>query len=392
MKTSKLVFPGIMMIAVTYGLARFSYGLLLPHIGYDLSMSSSISGIISSLFYVSYCVAIILSITFTLEKGPRFIILVAGGFAVAGLVMMGLAPNVWFLGFGVLLAGASTGFVSPPYGTVITLWIDPEKQGSANTWVNSGTSIGLVVSGIGAAMLASSWRMTYLIYACLGIIALLWNAKILPKTDNDSHVTFEKGKFSIQGVKGAVPLIISSIMLGISTAVFWTFAIDFIDSTNAYSNWRLPLFWVILGFFGLIGGFSGKFIKQFGLSSGYTWGCITLSLSSFLIAWRPEQWAVSYLSASLFGISYIFITGLLMVWGIKVFIRNASLGIGTPFLLLAVGQVLGSLFAGMIIDFSGYALTFIIYGFASIFAIVLGPRNRKTRSSSQMNREHLPSQ
>src|SRR5699024_10953792 len=106
----------------------------------------------------------------------------------------------------------------------------------------------------------------------------------------------------------------------------------------------------MLGVFGLLGGFSGLLIERFGLPFAYKWGCFIISVASFLLAWHPEQWAVSYLSAALFGISYIFITGLLMVWGIKVFITNASLGIGTPFLLLAVGQVIGSLFAGIIID------------------------------------------
>lgn len=391
MKMSKLVFPGITMIAVTYGLARFSYGLLLPNISHDLAMSPSISGIISSLFYLSYCFAIVLSTVLTVDKGPRVMILIAGSLAIMGLIIMGVSPDVWVLGFGVLLAGASTGFVSPPYGTAITLWIEREKQGSGNTWINSGTSIGLVLSGIGAIFLASSWRFTYLIYALVGIVALIWNSKILPRPDTHRHVTFKKGKFSIKGVKGAIPLVISSTTLGISTAVFWTFAIDFMKSTDAYIGWQLPLFWVILGVFGLLGGFSGSLIKRFGLSSAYKWGCLIISAASFLLAWHPEQWFVSYFSAALFGVSYIFITGLLMVWGIKVFITNASLGIGTPFLLLAVGQVIGSLFAGVIIDIIGYPSTFVIYGFMGILSMLLGPRVTQDKSADRVKHKYIPS-
>lgn len=392
MKMSKLVFPGIMMIAVTYGLARFSYGLLLPNISHDLAMSSSTSGIISSLFYLSYCLTIVLSIILTVDKGPRVMILIAGFLAIVGLVIMGMSPNVWILGIGVLLAGASTGFASPPYGTAITLWIESEKQGSANTWINSGTSIGLVLSGAGAIFLASSWRMTYLIYAFIGLAALIWNVKILPRKDTSTHVTFQKGRFSIKGVQGAVPLIISSTTLGISTAVFWTFAIDFMESTGTYRNWQFPLFWVVLGVFGLLGGFSGTLIKRFGLSHAYKWGCLVIGGASILLAWHPEQWSVSYLSAALFGISYIFITGLLLVWGIKVFITNASLGIGTPFLLLAVGQVIGSLFAGVFIDLVGYSPTFVVYGFMGIISMLLGPKNTKYKPTNKVEHAYLPSQ
>ncbi|MBU5466800.1 MFS transporter [Virgibacillus sp. MSJ-26] len=388
MRMSRLVFPGITMIAVTYGLARFSYGLLLPNISQDLAMSPSISGIISSLFYLSYCFAIVLSTVLTVDKGPRVIVLIAGALAIVGLIIMGVSPNVWVLGFGVLLAGASTGFASPPYGTAITLWIESDKQGSANTWINSGTSIGLVLSGIGAILLASSWRFTYLIYAFIGLIAFIWNAKVLPRAEANQHVIFKMGKLSFKGVRGATLLIISSTTLGISTAVFWTFAIDFIKSTGNYSSWQLPLFWVILGIFGLLGGFSGRLVKQFGLSFTYKWGCLIISAASFLLAWHPEQWSMSYLSAALFGISYIFITGLLMVWGIRVFMTNASLGIGTPFLLLAIGQVIGSLFAGVIIDFVGFAPTFVIYGFMGIISIMLGPREAKSKPVDKINYEH----
>jgi sugar phosphate permease len=55
MKFSKLVFPGIAMIATTYGLGRFSFGLFLPEVTNDLHLTASQSGVISSLFYLAYC-------------------------------------------------------------------------------------------------------------------------------------------------------------------------------------------------------------------------------------------------------------------------------------------------------------------------------------------------
>ncbi|AXF55689.1 MFS transporter [Salicibibacter kimchii] len=378
MKFSRLVLPGITMIAVSYGFARFSYGLLLPNISQDLEMSSPVSGIISSLFYIAYCFAIVYStVVLTTDKGPRVMILAAGVSAFIGLLIMGASPNVWVLALGVLFAGGSTGLVSPPYGAAISLWIKEKKQGNANTWINAGTSIGLALSGAGALFLASEWRFTYFIYALIALIALIWNAKVIPKIGARPRVTFERGEFSFRGVEGAVPLIICATTLGISTAAFWTFAIDFLESTNTYSDWQLSLFWIIIGVFGILGGFSGSLIQRFGLPWAYKWGGLIIGMASLLLAWLPEQWAVSYLSAALFGVSYIFITGVLMVWGIRVFITNASLGIGTSFLLLAVGQVIGSIFAGMFIDLGGFTFTFVIYGFIGIVAMIFGPKEIK---------------
>src|SRR5699024_12586384 len=100
MKMTRLVFPGITMIAVTYGLARISNGLLLPNISHDLSMSSSISGIISAIFYLSYCFAIVLSTLLSVVKGSRNIILFVVGVGIAGLIIMGVSPYVWIMDFG----------------------------------------------------------------------------------------------------------------------------------------------------------------------------------------------------------------------------------------------------------------------------------------------------
>ncbi|SFM43035.1 MFS transporter [Salibacterium qingdaonense] len=389
MHFSTLVPPGITMIAVAYGLARFSYGLLLPSINSDLGMSSSTSGFISSLFYLAYCLAIVAATVYTTEKGPRGMILAAGASAFVGLFVMASSPNVWLLGLGVLFAGASTGFVSPPYGAAISLWLKVNEQGRANTWINSGTSIGLALSGTGALMLASEWRMTYFIYGIIALIALLWNAKVVPPLPKNPSVQFEKGHFSFRGVEGALPLIICSIVLGISTAAFWTFAVDFISSTNNYGSTGVSLFWVMIGVFGIFGGFSGFLIEKLGLPFAYKWGALVISSASLILAWFPGQWPLAYLAAALFGISYIFITGVLMVWGIRVFINNASLGIGTPFLLLAVGQVAGSAGAGVLIGVSDYMWTFTIYGIAGIIAVLLGPKEIKKAKRNRVMRQSM---
>lgn len=99
-----------------------------------------------------------------------------------------------------------------------------------------------------------------------------------------------------------------------------------------------------------------------------------MSAASILLALTPIVWIVSFLSSLIFGVSYIFITGVLLVWGVKIFVKNASLGIGIPFLMLAVGQVLGSIVAGPFIEDLGYTMPFIIYGLIGLVALLLFPK------------------
>ncbi|WP_138419766.1 MFS transporter [Aquibacillus sediminis] len=385
MKFSKIVLPGVSLIAVTYGLARFSFGLLLPDINQSLQMSETVSGMISSLFYLAYCITIIVSTVITTKEGPRSMILLAGLSASVGLLLMSSTPNVWILALGVLLAGGSTGLVSPPYGAAIALWIKETKQGKANTWINSGTSFGIVLSGVGAHFLTSDWRMTYLIYAVLTFLVLVWNFRAIPRDGMNSNVQFDKGNLSIRGIKGSVPLILASLILGISTAPFWTFSRSFIEVVGNYSEWQLSGFWVVIGLFGVLGGFSGSLIDRWGLSFTYKLGSLSIASASIILSITSGSWFLSYVSAGLFGSSYIFLTGVLLVWGIRVFITNASLGIGIPFLLLAMGQVIGASLAGMFISTWGYAATFILYGIVGITATLIGPKKSRKISEAPIN-------
>jgi predicted MFS family arabinose efflux permease len=378
MKFSRLVLPGVAMIAVTYGLARFSFGLLLPGISESLAMSEFVSGIMSSLFYLSYCFTVLFSTVTTTREGPRRMILYAGLSAFIGMLLIGGTPNTFILAAGVLFAGASTGFVSPPYGAAVSLWIEEDQQGKANTWINSGTSLGIVLSGAGAVLLTDNWRITYLIYAFFTLLVLIWNARIIPKNWKKADITFEKGNLSVQGMKGAAPLVWSSLVIGISSAAFWTFSRSFIEITGSYNDWQLSVFWITIGVFGVFGGFSGTVIAKKGLPFAYRSGSLFLAFASILLSIYPENLGNAYLSAGIFGSAYIFITGVLLVWGIQVFIDNASLGIAVPFLVLAIGQIIGSLLAGFLIGHLGYRITFMLYGIVGMLAVFLPPGKIKT--------------
>jgi MFS family permease len=55
-------------------------------------------------------------------------------------------------------------------------------------------------------------------------------------------------------------------------------------------------------------------------------------------------------------------------------LKNASLGIGIPFLMLAVGQVIGASLAGLLIDAFNFMYTFIIYGVIGFIPLFIYPK------------------
>ena len=201
MRFSKLVLPGIAMIATTYGLARFSFGLFLPNISHDLNLSASQAGIISSLFYLSYCFTIVFSTLRTDKIGPKNMILFAGLSALIGLLLIAVSQGSILLAIAVIFAGGSTGLVSPPYGFTISLWIKWSEQGKANTWINSGTSLGLMFTGITAMIAFLDWRMTYFVYSAIALIVIVWNFIAIPSLDRNLKI--ETGTLNIRDINSS---------------------------------------------------------------------------------------------------------------------------------------------------------------------------------------------
>ncbi|MHB7917170.1 MFS transporter [Staphylococcus borealis] len=314
MKFSKIVLPGIAMIATSYGLGRFSFGLFLPSISNDLNLNATQAGLISSLFYLAYCFTIIYATLKTDSVGPKLMILFAGLSVLIGLMFTGVTAMLPFL----------------------------------------------------------NWRMTYLIYSVIAIIVIIWNYYAIPSLNKELKI--ETGSFNIRDVSTSKKIIVASTILGFSTAPFWTFSKSFVESIGTYSNVSLSVFWILIGVFGMVGGMSGAMIDRYGLRFAYMIGVIFLSLASIVLAFAYHLWMIPFIASSLFGASYIFITGVLLVWGVKVFLKNASLGIGIPFLMLAVGQVLGSVVAGSLVDQFNYTMTFLIYGLIGMIALFIYPK------------------
>ena len=99
-----LVAPGLATIAVTYGLARFAYGLFLPEMRESLDLSDSVLGLIGAGSYTGYCLAVLGALVLTSRSGPRLMALAAGSVAVVGMAIVAGAPTGLVLALGVLLS------------------------------------------------------------------------------------------------------------------------------------------------------------------------------------------------------------------------------------------------------------------------------------------------
>ena len=396
-----LVPTGLAMIAVTYGLARFAYGLFLPEIREEFGLDAAVLGLIGSGSYVGYCVAIVVSLIYTSKVGPRFMIAAAGGTAVVGMALIAAAPGAPLLAAGVLVAGSSTGLASPPMAEAVSRVFGGDRQDRANTLINSGTSIGVALSGPIALVAAGQWRLAWAAFAAVGLVVLAWNLAIMPAGDSngvgessaDSEEVEEVQEVVEEAVnpviepegppritfgwlvgRRSLPLFAASVGLGLASAAYWTFSRDLVVQAGDLGRIGSTTFWVLLGVSGLLGGAAGDLVGRFGLGLVLRGALLAMAASIGMLAAAPGVLPVAYSSAAFFGATYIMLTGILLVWSVRVFRDRPSAGLGAAFLLIAAGQILGSYLAGVLAGTSGLQTTFAVFAGVAILSMAFGPR------------------
>jgi predicted MFS family arabinose efflux permease len=375
-----IVAPGLAMIAVTYGLARFAYGLFLPEMRDSLDLSESVLGLIGAGSYAGYYFAVLGALVFTCRAGPRFMAVAAAAVAVVGMATVASAPTAWVLALGVLVGGSS-GLASPPMGEAVATTVSEESQDRANALINSGTSIGVAISGPAALLVAEQWRIAWGAFALVGGAVVVWNVFAMPRkpgSDDRPEGAAQTAvpRLSMRYLVGtrSVALFAAAMGVGFASAAYWTFSRDMVVRFGDLSGTGSTMFWVVIGVSGLAGGLAGDLVKRFGLSGAFRVSVLSMAAAIGLLAAVPGVLLWAYSSATLFGSTYIMLTGIILVWSVSVFHERPSAGLGAAFLLIAVGQVFGALTAGALAGAAGLVVTFWAFAGIAVVAALIHPR------------------
>ncbi|MEK5108957.1 MFS transporter [Cytobacillus sp. FSL K6-0129] len=371
----KVILPGLAMIAVTYALARLSYGLFLPNISNTLGMSEGEAGLGSSIAFIAYALALLLSALLIKHFGYRKVNLFAGFTAVFGLLGMASAPSILYLNISLFIAGLGSGLASPALSQMVQNTLSKEKLDQGNTWINSGTSFGIILTGPIVILLTDHWRLAYLLFAVIAALVLIWNHFSLPPDEKKESVSDNNIKY-LSAIKTAKYLLVASLLIGGSSSIYWTFSRSFITSSYGLGINESVIFWMIIGLAGILGGVSGNFIQKLGLSLSYRLLVFLLATSIFLLT-IPSAVAI-YLSAFLFGSTYVFLTGLCIVWATRIFPVLPALGVSLSFFALGIGQSLGSYLAGISIEMTSYPFSFNIFAAFCLVALFVTTKKKST--------------
>ena len=369
----KLAPPGFALIAVTYGLARFAYGLFLPAIRDDVALTPTLAGLIGGGSYAGYCLAVIASALLTERLGPRNTAALAGSVAAAGMAAIALAPSPVVLAAAVLFAGVSAGLASPPLAEAVAARVAPDDQGRANTLINSGTSAGVALSGPVALAYVEAWREAYLLFAVLAACVTSWVWLTLPARAPSSGAAKSGVTCRALWRPAARPLMLAALGAGASSAIYWTCAGEMMVEVGGLPASITSTAWVVIGLAGFAGGTAGDLVGRHGVGTVHGTSLMALAMAILIIGLLPGSLGVAYVAATLFGAAYIMLTGTYLVWGVRTFADRPAVGLGLPFLMIALGQAAGAPVAGVVIGIMGHSATFAVFAGLALATTLVRP-------------------
>jgi predicted MFS family arabinose efflux permease len=376
-----LVTAGTALIACTYGLARYGYGLFLPTFRADFALSSTLSGLLATGAFGSYCAAALLSRGLVDAGRSRSAAALAGALAATGCVGVAAAPTVVVLGIAVVIAGSGAGLASPSLVDLVDRAVPPADRPRAQTVVNAGTGLGVLLAGPLALALTGHWRTAWLCFAALSVLATVATVRVSAAPGSAAP----RGRAAPAPWRRLRPAIAAALLAGTGSAAVWTFGLDLVTAGGGLGPLASTAFWILLGVAGVTGAAAGDAVRLWGLRCTWTTFAITLAVATAGLALAPHAPVVAFACAAAFGGSYVALSGVLIAWGTRIDPVSPGRVNAILFPTLAAGQALGALLLGSLADVTSPLTAF---SGAAALAVASCLPLRSIRSRPRAKAEH----
>ena len=373
-----LVAAGTGVIAVTYGLVRFGYGLHLPAFTAQFTLPAAVAGGIAAGSFAGYCAAALLARRLIARGHPRRTLWMACALAAVGALVMAAAWSAASLAVGVVVAGSAAGAASPALVTAVASTVHGPAADRAQAVVNSGTGVGVVAGGLLAAALAGQWRLLWVGFAVAAVLATWWadQRTTWPTTPATSRAGTHRPWADLAALR---PSLLAALLAGAGSAAVWTFGRDLLTTTGDMPAATTALLWSVLGGAGILGAFSGDLVHRLGLHLAWAATAVVMAAATAVLVILPDLVPLAATALAAFGGSYVALSGVLIACATRVIPNRAAESTATLFIALTVGQALGAAALGAIAGATSLANSFL-----SAAALILLSSVAATRQASDL--------
>lgn len=354
---------GMLLIAATYGMARFGVGLFAPRLAQERPELIEVLGAAAAAQFLAYSLAAVIAGRLV-DRRPRAGLVLAGSTATLGSLGVALASEPLFFITSVVIAGMGGGFASPALVPVIDAVVARGARATAQSVVNTGTGVGVIGAGL-VAFSAPSVGSAWVVMA--GLSAAAAAAVIFPLHGRTDLGAAARPGGASQPDMGEGPdrqastmarlawrkLLLpgtAAVVVGAGSALIWTFGPLLASDSGVVAAAQVGWLWIALGAGGLLGTFTGVLVTRLGEPAGFGVTAGVLAVASGVLAWAllGDSGAAAYASMAIFGAGYMALSGVLILSARRVWPGHAGAGTSVLFIALATGQAVGSAGFGLV--------------------------------------------
>lgn len=374
-----LVAAGTGLIAVTYGMIRFGYGLHLPMMSAEFSLSSALAGAIAAGSFAAYCFAALIAQRVLVSTSPRPVLWGAAVVAATGSGLVALSWSAGALAVGVLVSGSAAGAASPALVTAVASTVPARWEARAQGIVNAGTGLGVLVGGLIVVVAPQAWRAAWVIAAVSALVTAVL-ADRATRWPAQPHAAASGPSASLHPLVHVLRRpVIAAALAGVGSAAVWTFGRDLMATSGGLPERTTALLWCLLGAAAVLGAFSGDAVRRFGLRRAWIATALATSTGTALLAVAPSHVLLAAFAGALFGGAYTALSGVLIAWANALCPDAAGRGTAVLFIALTAGQALGAAASGAMISLVGGPGAFLAAAALLLCAAAVLPRHPARR-------------
>ncbi|SDO75879.1 Predicted arabinose efflux permease, MFS family [Klenkia soli] len=333
LRPAALVLAGTALIACTYGLVRYAYGLAAPDAQRDLGLSTGAVGAVSGATSVAYCVAAGLAFV-ACERWPRTVVAGAGTVAAVGALGVWTAGSAAVFSVAVVLGSAGAGAASPGLVVLVRRAVPGPGQDGAQALVNAGTGPGLVAAALLALLLGDRWQTAWWVAATATAAVTVAVLVLAPHGagTRGTAVPVDAGRRWLAPLSAA-------FLLGAGSAAVWTHGRTVLQAAGLAEATAVWV-WLALG----VGATGAAVVAPRWLRAGLRRAraaALGLTAAGVVGLAVPPVGPVPFLAAAAFGLGFTVGTTVLIAWAGQVSCTPGP-AVSAFFVALLLGQAVGA--------------------------------------------------
>ncbi|MCD2198175.1 MFS transporter [Actinomycetospora endophytica] len=302
----RLGLAGGAVMGVTFGMARYVYGLTLPAIRSALDVSEPVLGLIGSGTFAGFLLSLLTAPSLARRKGPRASTTLGGVSAAVGCALVAVAPSPGVLALGALVAGSAAGWVWASYSTIVAAVAAPRQRPRLLAGITTGAAAGLVVVGV-IALVVDSWRWTWAVIAVASLVATVLNRCVVPRLP-PAHA-----RRRMRLGRGIAWPTGFGVVLFLGATAYFTYATDAAERAGLGAA-AGPTIFVVVGAAGFTGLAAGALAQRAGATAVAVTALLLLGVALALLGLDAGSLPAVIVSAAVFGAANTVGSAALPIW------------------------------------------------------------------------------